>query len=259
MAAALQGAQASFPPVALIPTLVAIGVGVALGLHWGGRIDELLSWRPPMWEALAIGIVLTVVCDLVPVSGWFASLLAILALVSLLAFAVVNVRIGGMILVVVGLGLDLLVTLLSWGTPVSVSALESAGAISADTVGRNEELVLTGGRVVSDGARLGFLGDIIPLPWGQVISIGDVLTLVGLALVTASVLRRFEVGPGGRAYSYPTSSARGLGRGPSDYRNALDALGRGPAPRRGPGLHPSRMPKEAGSSRRRRRPGTGPR
>lgn len=245
--------------MALIPTLVAIGVGVALGLHWGGRIDELLSWRPPMWEALAVGVVLTVLCDVVPLSGWFASLLAIVALASLLVFAVVNIRVGGMVLVVAGLGLDLLVTLFNWGTPVSVSALESAGVVGEDSVGRNEELVLTGGRVVSDGAFLGFLGDVIPLPWGQVVSIGDVLTLVGLCLVTASVLRHFEVGPGGRAYSYPAGSGRGLGRGPSDYRNALDALGRGPAPRRGPGLHPSRLPGDASSSRRRRRPGTGTR
>ena len=93
--------------------------------------------------------------------------------------------------------------------------------------------MLNGGREVADGALLGFLGDVIPLPWGQVISIGDIIWLVGLALVTASVMRRYEVGRRGRP---------GARRGRSgNYSDSLSALGRGPAPRKGPGLHPSRL------------------
>ena len=223
--------------MALLPTLLAIGIGVGLGLYWGGRISNLLEWVPPLWEALVAGVVLSILLDLLPWSGAIMTFLSIVATGALLAFAVVNIRIGGMILVAIGLGLNLFVTVINWGMPVSTSALASAGIVTEAQV---DELVLTGGREAASGALFGFLGDVIPLPWGQVISIGDVLVLIGLALVVASILRRYEVGR-------PTGAGRRGGSG--DYRSALDALGRGPAPRKGPGLHPSRM----GSGGRRRR------
>lgn len=231
--------------MALLPTLLAIGIGVALGLHWGGRADNLLAWRPPLWQALAVGVSLLVVLDLVPIGGPFAAFLRIVGLGAVLGFTVVNIRIGGMILITVGTGLDLLVTVLNWGMPVSGSALVSAGIVSEADL---DTVQLTGGRELADGATLGFLGDTIPLPWGHVISVGDLLVLVGITLVTASVARRYQVGGG---YSSFGGNGRFNGRGgPSDYRSALDALGRGPAPRRGPGLHPSRLPKRSGARRR---------
>ena len=240
--------------MALLPTLAAIAVGVALGLRWGGRLDNLLSWRPSLWEALVAGVALLVLLDVVPIGGWFASLLRIVALGALTAFAVLNVRIGGMVLVAVGVGLDLLVTLVNWGTPVRGGALVSAGVVTTEQLATVE---LTGGRELADGAVLGFLGDTIPLPWGQVVSVTDLLVLAGITLVTASVARRYQVGGGSSGFS--GGSRFGRGGGPNDYRTALDALGRGPAPRRGPGLHPSRLPQQRGSGRRRPpgRPGPG--
>lgn len=227
--------------MALVPTLLAIGIGVGLGLLWGGRVSNLLEWVPPLWEALVGGIAVRVLLDLLPWSGFLPSTLAIASTAALLAFALVNVRIGGMVLVVAGLGLNLLVMFVNWGMPVSASALVSAGIVTEKQVG---DVVLSGGREVADGAFLGFLGDVIPLPWGQVISIGDVLVLVGIALVTASVLRRYEVGR-------RTPSGRGGRGGPGEYRSALEALGRGPAPRKGPGLHPSKLSGAEGGRRRR--------
>ena len=225
--------------MALVPTLLAVAIGLMLGLRWGGNIDNLLGWRPALWEALVGGVILTILLDVLPFTGPFTTLLSLVAMGALLAFAVLNVRVGGMVLIVAGLGLNFFVTLINWGTPVSVRALESAGLVSSSEAAR---VTLEGGRKVADGSLFGFLGDVIPLPWHQVISIGDVLVLVGMALVAASVVRRYEVG----------APRRGSTRA---YRNALDALGRGPAPRRGPGLHPSRLP----AAGRRRRPGIGPR
>ncbi len=227
--------------MALVPTLLAIGIGVGLGLLWGGRVSNLLEWVPPLWEALVGGIAVRVLLDLLPWSGFVPSTLAIASTAALLAFALVNVRIGGMVLVVAGLGLNLLVMFVNWGMPVSASALVSSGIVTEKQVG---DVVLSGGREVADGGFLGFLGDVIPLPWGQVISIGDVLVLVGIALVTASVLRRYEVGR-------RTPSGRGGRGGPGEYRSALEALGRGPAPRKGPGLHPSKLSGAEGGRRRR--------
>lgn len=225
--------------MALVPTLLAIGIGIGLGLYWGGSISNALEWIPPLWQALAGGLALTVIVDIVAWSGPFMTFLSVIATGALLAFAVINIRIGGMVLVVAGLGLNLFVTVINWGMPVSPSALTSAGIVTAQQA---KHLVLTGGRTA--GGALGFLGDVIPLPWGQVISIGDVLVLIGLALVVASVLRRYEVGR--------PSGSGGSGRGGlGDYRSALDALGRGPAPSKGPGLHPSRLPGSGGTRRRR--------
>ena len=251
------GRATRFPPVALVPTLLAILIGVGLGIRWGGRIDNVLGWRPVLPAALAVGLVAQLLTDLVGVGGGFGAFLAIVSLGAFLAFAVLNIRTGGMVLVALGLALDLLVTLVNWGTPVSRSALVSSGALDEGVKGT---VVLSGGRELSDGAFLGFLGDVIPLPWGQVVSIGSILTLLGLVLVTASVVRRYEVGGGSRRVP---RGGGGFQRGPRDYRTALDALGRGPAPRRGPGLHPSRLEERRRPANRRpparRRPGTGPR
>ncbi len=218
--------------MALILTVLALGVGVGLGMRWGGNVGNVLDWRPEQWQTGLAGVSLVVITDVVAIHGTPAVLLRLVALGLVLAFAVLNIRTGGMILVAAGVGLNLFVTLLNWGMPVSSSALVSAGVV--DNASELETAVLTGGREVADGAMLGFLGGVIPLPWGQVISIGDVLWLVGLSLVTASVMRRYEVRGGGHG--------RSRGRSPGgSYTDSLSALSRGPAPRKGPGLHPSRL------------------
>lgn len=223
-------APTSVVDVALVLTLLAMAIGTGLGIRWGGQISNVTLWHPVLWESLVGGLILLSLVDLTGVSGSFGAFLVIVATAAILAFSVLNIRVGGMVLVVAGVASNLLVTLFNWGMPVSGSALVSAGIVDRGDLGK---VTLTGGRSVADGAFLGFLGDVIPLPWGQVISIGDMILLVGTALVTASVLRQHSVGGGPSPYVNL--------RGPAGYRNALDALGRGPAPRRGPGLHPSRL------------------
>lgn len=233
--------------MALLPTLLAIGIGVGLGLYWGGSLENMMTWRPLFWQALLGGLGVSLLLDLFGIGGFFGALLLILATAAMLAFAIANLRTGGMVLVAAGLGLNLFVTVINWATPVSGSALVSAGIVTTQQLG---QVRLTGGRELADGALFGFLGDVIALPWGHIISIGDLLILCGIALVTASVLRQYQVGGGS-----PRSGRRNAS---TDYRSALDALGRGPAPRRGPGLHPSRrvVPPE---SKLIKRPGSDPR
>ncbi len=217
--------------MALIPTLLALAVGVGLGLRWGGTFDNVLEWRPVFWQVGLGGVSLLVITDIVGFGGTPAVMVRLVALGLITGFAVLNIQTGGMVLVAAGFGLNFLVTLLNWGMPTSASALASSGI--AENTEAASDLVLNGGREVADGAILGFLGDVIPLPWGQVISIGDIIWLAGLALVTASVMRRYEVGR--RRQGRPGPGAR------SGYSDSLSALGRGPAPRKGPGLHPSRL------------------
>ena len=224
--------------MALIPTLLALAVGVGLGLRWGGTPDNVLDWRPSLWQVGLGGVTLMVLCDVVGLHGTPAVLLRLVASGLVLAFGVANVRTGGMVLVIAGIGLNTFVTLINWGMPVSAKALVSSGAV--DSAGQLTGAVLNGGRELAAGATLGFLGDVIPLPWGQVISLGDLLWLAGLALVTASVMRRYE------ARGRPSGGRSGT----RTYGDSLSALNRGPAPRRGPGLHPSRMPGRRPGNRR---------
>src|SRR5690554_1146295 len=103
--------------MALVPTLLALVVGLVLGLRWGGRLEYVLEWRPIQPMLLASGLVLLALADLAPLRGGFGALVSILGLGATLAFAVLNIRVGGMVLVAAGLGLDLLVAILNWGTP----------------------------------------------------------------------------------------------------------------------------------------------
>ncbi|MCZ7631469.1 MAG: DUF5317 domain-containing protein [Microthrixaceae bacterium] len=223
--------------MALLPTLVALAVGVGLGLRWGGSFHNITQWRPVFPLIGAGGLTLMILTDVVGIRGTPAVLLRLLALGLIVAFAVLNIHTGGMVLVAAGFGLDLLVTLINWGMPVSVGAMVASGM--AHDRAAAEAMTLSGGREVADGAWLGFLGDVIPLPWGQVVSIGDLLWLSGLTLVTASVMRRYQVrGARARAGTRRVPSAR---RGNNTYSQSLSVLGRGPAPRKGPGLHPSRL------------------
>lgn len=214
--------------MALIPVVLAIVIGVGLGVRRGGRVQNIADWRPAALEIGLSSLAVIILLDLFSWSGGIISLLRVVALGGLTFFAVVNVRVGGMIIVAGGLGITTFVTLINGGTPVSMGALESSGIIPSGT--DPETIVLTGGRSLN--GTLGFLGDVIPLPWGQVISIPTVLTLIGVALVISSLTRRYHVG--GSSYG-PQRRSRG-------YNDALSALSKGPAPRHGPGLHPSRMP-----------------
>jgi hypothetical protein len=136
-----------------------------------------------------------------------------------------------MVLVVAGLALNLGPTVIDWGTPTSRDALVTADIIKESDSG---DITLDGPRhVATDSDSLTWLGETIALPTGQVISFGDVLLQFGYLFVTASLVR-----------------GRVLRRDDTSYRRKIAPLGQGPAARRGPGLHPSRLdPRMLGARR----------
>lgn len=101
----------------------------------------------------------------------------------------VFVGINRLWLVASGLVLNLIVVVANGGMPVSLVASRTAGL--PDPRGTD---VLWGKHVVMDDAtRLRALGDVIPVPipgFRQVISVGDVLVLAGIAWLVASAVRR---------------------------------------------------------------------
>lgn len=209
----------------VLPTLVALAVGTGLGLAAGGDLDHLRRWRPIGVPLAVVGIVLELLLSILDTGGGWTVPVHLLALLTLIAFGVLNVRVGGMIVVVAGWTLQFLMTLVNGGMPTSMAALESAGLIDDASVPATS-VEIAGPRHPATGDDiLRPLGEVIPLPTGQVISVGDLLVLIGVALVLASVTR-------GRTLRR---------RGGASYVRDISPLGRGPAPRRGPGLHPSRL------------------
>jgi hypothetical protein len=173
--------------LAVLPTLIAILAGLALGLSNGGRIDNLLAWRPVAWKLLVGGLAVQLLFKILPFSGALAVVMDIASMAALLTFAVVNIRVGGMVVVVVGLSLNLLPTLIDWGTPVSPNALVTAGLVSR---ARLDDVHLEGPRHLQDGGdSLAWLGEVIALPTHQAISLGDLVLLLGEMLVVSALLR----------------------------------------------------------------------
>ncbi|NLA35473.1 MAG: DUF5317 domain-containing protein [Actinobacteria bacterium] len=170
----------------IAPTLLALVAGVALGLGLGGSVDRVRRLRPDLWQIGAAALALQLLSQLLGISGGVSVALDLVTRAALIGVALVNLRIGGMVVIASGLALDFIVTLVNWGMPTSRSALVSAGLIDEGEAGT---ITLRGARHLADGDRLRFLGEVIPLPTGQVVSIGDIVTLVGVVLVIMAVLR----------------------------------------------------------------------
>lgn len=209
--------------MAALLTIIAVAAGTMLGLAKGGRLENAITWRPAAWELAVGGVAVQLLLRLTGWSGGLAVFVDIVSTIAVLAFAVLNIRLGGMVVIVIGLSLNLLPAVMNWGTPVRPQALVSAGIVTQKDLDKG--VTVDGPRHLADGDTLGFLGETIPLPTGQVISLGDLVLHAGYVLVIASVLRRRRV----RASRPPT------------YRQAIEPLGDGPAPRRGPAQHPPRL------------------
>lgn len=200
--------------MAALLTLLAVVAGVLLGLAKGGRLDNALMWRPVLWQLALGGVVVQIALRLSGWSGGFAVFFDIISTLAVLAFCVRNIRVGGMVVIVVGISLNLVPAIINWGTPVRPQALVSAGIVTQKEL--DAGVKVDGPRHLADGDVLAVLGETIPLPTNQVISIGDLILHAGYVLTIASVLRRRRVRSGT----------------PPEYRQAISSLGRGPAPRR---------------------------
>jgi hypothetical protein len=206
--------------LAVVPTLIAILAGLALGISGGGRIDNLWAWRPIAWRLAVIGLALQLLFKVLPLSGGLAVVIDIVSMAALIAFALLNIRVGGMVLVVIGLSLNLFTTVVDWGTPVRAGSLVSAGLVTQSQL--DDGVGIEGPRHLQrTDDRAAWLGEVIPLPTHQVIALGDLVLLLGEALVVSSLVRKRRVersgsrratrrrGKGGR-----TPSGRGPTRRP---------------------------------------------
>ena len=168
-------------------TLVAVAVGLILGLGAGGR-PRFVADHPIRGVGLLVGgLLLQVLATLINLGG--AANLAILGSYALLvAFAVVNVRLVGMAIVTVGLAANFGVIAVNSGMPVRAQSIVSAGATPSEVphlhYGSKRHLERP-----SD--RLTFLADVVPVrPLHEVVSFGDLVMAVGVADVIFHLLQR---------------------------------------------------------------------
>lgn len=169
-------------------TLLLAGAAAAFaGRARGGSLESLaatrLAWQPLLWAALILQIAPALRLELSDTAALGVILASNLLLIG---FLLLNRGLPGIGLMAAGLLLNVLVIGANRAMPVSGTAAELAGVASTPTPASFEHELMTPSTV------LPWLGDIIPLPrLGEVLSLGDVLLLGGIAVL---VYRRMLAG-----------------------------------------------------------------
>jgi Family of unknown function (DUF5317) len=159
-------------------------IAVAIGYARGGRLAALGRLRL-RWQALAIiGLALQIV--LWPGGSWPLVYLYV-SFVILAAFAIINIRTTGFVLILAGIALNFAVIVVNEGMPVSRTAIVASGQASSI-----DDLVNDGGakhHLATGDDHVRFLGDVIAIePLQQAISIGDVCTYGGVMMLIAAAM-----------------------------------------------------------------------
>lgn len=169
-------------------TAIALALGLAAGLLAGGRPSNAASVTFRLWPTLVAGIVLQGGAELLGVDGATAHVLVVGSYLALVTFAVANLRIAGMPIVLVGLALNAAAIIPNGGMPVRPDALVRAGIVAPEEVA----LVDLGSKrhLERDDDVLAGLGDVIPVrPLGEVLSVGDLVLSAGSVAVAFRLLR----------------------------------------------------------------------
>jgi hypothetical protein len=176
--------------------LAVLGVALVSSLLTGGRLRYIENFH---LKALLLGVGAFVVQLLIFTSrgesllGALLPGIYVLSLLMLLAFLLVNRRVFGVLILLVGLMLNILVIGANHGRmPADPQALVATGQGS-----HAEELVRDGTAanvvLMSDQTHLNFLGDYIVLPFlgdmGSAYSVGDLVALAGEAALVYGMVR----------------------------------------------------------------------
>lgn len=177
--------------------LLAVILGLVAGVIRGGDFQAILKTRVYHPEFLASSAVCAFFISYTNVDS--DGVIAFVALVGAFAFAIMNLHLVGMVILAIGLALNMFVFILNFETPVRPNALVEAEIVSAEEL-REQGVSISGHAEPADGDTvLGILGDTFPVRWHkQVLSIGDLIFLVGLANVTGNLM----LGNQRRRYTY---------------------------------------------------------
>lgn len=171
----------------MILVLVTAAVVAFIAVRRGGSLEALASTEFAWTSLLFVALLVQITADLwgrfTPATVEAAVLVLTYAAVAF--FLALNRHLPGMLIAAVGMSLNAIVIVLNGAMPVSLWAARIAGLELKGDLGVKHE-------VAGPHTVLGFLGDIIPIPMTlQVVSIGDVVMAVGIALlVYRQTLRR---------------------------------------------------------------------
>lgn len=168
--------------------LLTIATATIVGLLAGGSFRFFPSIPLGWWSLAIAGVIL----QFAPISGVAAFWVLLVSFVLLLAFASLNLRAPGFILIFTGLLLNTLVIAANRGMPVTREALVRSGQVSTLA-----DLRQNGGakhHLADEGSVLLPLGDAtaIPQPIGQAVSVGDICIHLGVGWCVAAALRPRE-------------------------------------------------------------------
>jgi hypothetical protein len=161
--------------------LAAVIVGVVMVRPAGGSLSAVggmrLRYAPAIFGALALQIAIISVAP--GGSPWLHRVLYIGSYALAAVFVAANRRLAGMRMLALGATLNLIAILANNGVmPASRNALRTAGLLTNSTGFLNSAAV--------PHPRLGFLGDILPVPHAvplaNVYSIGDICIAIGVAI-----------------------------------------------------------------------------
>ena len=167
------------------PILLAVCAGLLVGFLRRGRLASIARTHLRHPEFLAVAIAASLFVDLTEAGP--SGAIALVGLLGGLAFAVVNLHLTGMTVITIGIAANLLPVALNGAMPVRPEALVEAEMITFDELDR---VSLTGARELTDESTLlASLGDTFPVRWtNQVVSIGDLVMMVGLADLVANLM-----------------------------------------------------------------------
>jgi hypothetical protein len=173
-------------------TVVALAVGLGLGFATGGRPGNVARSALQLVWLLAVSVLLQVLAELLPVSDVVALSMVLASYVGLSAFAIANIRLVGMPVVLVGLVLNLAVITLNGGMPVRATSIIASHAATYDDI---STIDFGAKRHLADsGDTLSWLGDIVPVrPTREVLSFGDLILAFGIADVVFRLLKPVDV------------------------------------------------------------------
>ena len=156
-------------------------VAVVVALLQGGSLERLADTRFRAVPLLILGLALQILFGFWSPS-WMTDVLGLTVLivsnVLVLAWMIVNRALPGLLIAAAGLLMNLAVISANGAMPVSSDAVRTAGG---DELEISEEGLKH--EVLDDDTRLGFLGDIIPIPRVGIWSAGDLVLAAGLSLL----------------------------------------------------------------------------
>ena len=174
------------PPVGY--TAIAIALGLVAGLAAGGRPANAARHTLRLWPALLFGAAAQWLPELLDVPESAAFVAVACSYLALVAFAVANLRLVGMPVVLVGLALNSAVIFPNGGMPVRGSAVVQAGLVEPDEVATID--FGSKRHLETEDDVLTILGDVVPVaPLREVISFGDLILAAGVADAVFRLLR----------------------------------------------------------------------